>query len=200
MKTFLHVGCGSKSQNETTPGFAQNSQWTEVRFDIDEKVQPDIQGTILEMSNVADGSVDAVFSSHNIEHVYPHEVPVALAEFRRVLAPDGFLVLTCPDLQAVAALIADDKLTDPAYHSPAGPIAPIDILYGHRPSLATGNYYMAHKCGFTERVLRATLVAAGFESVGTASRAHPFYDLWAVASQCELSEDALRGVAQQHFP
>jgi predicted SAM-dependent methyltransferase len=40
------------------------------------------------MSALATGSVDAVVSSHNMEHLYPHEVPLALAEFVRVLKPD----------------------------------------------------------------------------------------------------------------
>ena len=85
--------------------------------------------------------MDAVWSSHNVEHLYPHEVPVALAEFRRVLKPEGFAIVTCPDLQAVAELVAQDKLTQPAYQSPSGPISPLDILYGHRPALALGNLF-----------------------------------------------------------
>ena len=80
MKTFLHVGCGPKHKDRTTRGFNTN-HWKELRFDIDEAVQPDLVGTMTDMSSVASGSVDAVFSSHNIEHLYPHDVPVALAEF-----------------------------------------------------------------------------------------------------------------------
>lgn len=117
-----------------------------MRLDIDSAVKPDIIGTMTDISAVADGSVDAIFSSHNIEHLYPHEVPLALGEFMRVLKPDGFSVITCPDLQSVAALVAEDKLLDPAYTSPAGAIAPLDILYGHRASMAAGNTYMAHRC------------------------------------------------------
>jgi predicted SAM-dependent methyltransferase len=154
MNTFLHVGCGPKRKDRTTAGFAD---WNELRFDIDESVQPDLVGTMTDMSSVSTESVDAVFSSHNIEHLYPHEVPVALSEFLRVLKPDGFAVITCPDLQAVCALVAEDKLTEPAYTSPAGPIAPLDILYGHRPPMARGNLYMAHRCGFTEKVMSGTL-------------------------------------------
>lgn len=105
---------------------------------------------MTDMSQVKDASVDALFSSHNIEHLYPHEVPVALAEFKRVLKPGGFVVITCPDLQAVCALVAEDKLTDAAYVSPAGPIAPIDILYGHRPAMANGNTYMGLYAGIPE--------------------------------------------------
>ena len=40
---------------------------------------------------------DAVFSSHNLEHLYPHQVKEALAEFYRVLKPEGMIVIS--DLQ-----------------------------------------------------------------------------------------------------
>jgi predicted SAM-dependent methyltransferase len=199
MKTFLHVGCGPKRKDRTTAGF-NTPEWNEVRFDIDEKANPDILGTMLDMSGVASGSVDAIFSSHNIEHIYPHEVLQALSEFLRVLTPDGFLVVTCPDLQSVCALIAEDKLTEPAYDSPAGPIAPIDILYGHRLSMMRGNLFMAHRCGFTQRALAGTIKEAGFASIGSMKRGHPFYDLFAVASKAELTDAGIRALALDHFP
>ncbi|GFZ85550.1 generic methyltransferase [Elstera cyanobacteriorum] len=199
MPKFIHVGCGQKRKDRTTPGFNQPA-WEEVRFDIDVNVQPDILGTMTDMAAVPSGSMNALFSSHNIEHLYPHEVPVALAEFRRVLAEDGFAVITCPDLKSVCALIAEDKLLEPAYDSPAGGIAPLDILYGHRPAMAAGNLYMAHRCGFTEKVLVGTLQAAGFASVASRSRPGPFFDLWAVASVAPLEPDALRALAVQHIP
>jgi hypothetical protein len=126
---------------------------------------------------------------------------VALAEFHRVLAQEGFAVITCPDLQSVCALIAEDKLTDTAYNAPAGPIAPLDILYGFRRSMAQGNLYMAHRCGFTRKVLHATLQAAGFASVATLARGQaPYFDLWALASKSERSEEQMRALAALHFP
>lgn len=198
-RTFLHVGCGQKYKNHTTPAFA-GPDWHELRFDIDPKVNPDILGTMLDMSGVATGSVDALYSSHNIEHLYPHEVPVALAEFKRVLKPDGFVVITCPDLQSVAALIADDKLTEAAYQSPAGPITPLDILYGHRLSMQRGNLFMAHRCGFTQKVLIATLEAAGFATVAAKRRGSPAFDLWALATVQQLSQDKMLELAKMHFP
>ena len=196
--TLLHVGCGPKRKDRTTRGF-NTDEWHEVRLDIDASVQPDVTGTMTDMSAVPSGSVDAIFSSHNIEHLYPHEVPVALAEFLRVLRPDGFAVITCPDLQSVCALVAQDKLTEPAYTSAAGPIAPLDILYGHRPPMARGNLYMAHRCGFTQRVLQGTLQAAGFAMVATMARSQHF-DLWAVASKAPRSEGEMRALAAAHFP
>jgi predicted SAM-dependent methyltransferase len=198
MMKLLHVGCGPKSKAHTTPGFKAD-HWSEIRLDIDPGVDPDVNGTMTDMRAVESSSVDAVFSAHNIEHLYPHEVPQALSEFLRVLSDDGFAVITCPDLKSVCALIAQDKLTDPAYIAPVGPIAPLDILYGHRPAMARGNLYMAHRCGFTQKVLTATLASAGFRSVATACRPSSF-DLWALASKRERSEAELQQLAREHFP
>lgn len=198
MKSFLHVGCGGATKDKTTPEFAKE-EWREIRFDINPDVKPDILGTMTDLSAVADASVDAIFSSHNIEYLYPHEVPLALKEFLRVLMPDGYVVLTCPDLQSVSKLIVEDKLTEPAYVSPAGPIAPLDILYGHRPALARGNLYMAHRCGFTQKTLNAAFKEAGFASVVSLRREHAF-DLWVIASKCERSREELIQLAALHFP
>jgi predicted SAM-dependent methyltransferase len=199
LKSFLHIGCGPKSKAQTTRGFT-TPDWTEIRLDIDPAVSPDIIGTMTDMSAVLAGSVDAIFSSHNIEHLYPHEVPLALAEFKRVLSDDGFVVITCPDLKSVCALVAEDKLTEPAYTAPAGPIAPLHILYGHRPPMARGNLYMAHRCGFTQRVLDGTLRAAGFVTIATMARGAPYFDLWAAASVSTRTEEAMRSLALEHFP
>lgn len=196
---LLHIGCGPKRKPQTTRGF-NTDEWQEIRLDIDPSVSPDVTGTMTDMSAVASGSVDAIFSSHNIEHLYPHEVPVALAEFHRVLSDDGFVVITCPDLQSVCALVAEDKLTDAAYTSPAGPITPLDILYGHRPAMARGNLYMAHRCGFTQKVLSGTLQYCGFKAVVTYARSYaPYFDLWALASKSERSKDEMKQLANTYF-
>jgi len=198
MKRLLHVGCGSCRKDSTTRAF-NTPEWQETRLDIDSAVEPDIVGSITDMLAVADESMDAVFSSHNIEHVYAHEVPVALSEFFRVLKPDGFAVICCPDLQAVCALVAQDKLLAPAYISPLGPIRPLDMLYGHTPSVARGLHYMAHHCGFTETVLMELLWEAGFRAVATDVRPAAF-DLWALASRSTLTDEELRSLAAAHFP
>jgi hypothetical protein len=199
-QSLLHIGCGPKRKDKTTRGF-NTEAWSEIRLDIDPSVLPDVTGTMTDMSAVASGSVDAIFSSHNIEHLYPHEVPQALDEFLRVLSGEGFAVITCPDLQSVCALVAQDQLTEPAYTAPAGPITALDILYGYRPPMASGNLYMAHRCGFTQRVLIGTLRSAGFQSVASMARGRaPFFDLWALASKSPRSEEAMRDLAKAHFP
>jgi ubiquinone/menaquinone biosynthesis C-methylase UbiE len=198
MKRFLHVGCGAATKANITLGFNTDS-WQEVRFDIDPACAPDIIGTIIDMSGVADASVDAIYSSHCIEHIYPHEVPHAISEFARVLSEDGFVVLTCPDLQTVCEAVAQDKLLDTVYVSPAGPIAPIDILFGHRPSIAAGKHHMAHKSGFTLSVLAKAFSNGGFKSVFGRRRAQSF-DLWIIAYKQPKAEPEISVLARQYLP
>lgn len=194
--TVLHVGCGPQ-RIEATP-FGRLA-WQEIRLDIDPAVLPDVTGTMTAMPEVAAGSVDAIFSSHNIEHLEAHEVSIALGEFRRVLRPGGFVLITCPDLRAIAERILSHGLTPPAYISPAGPISPIDMVYGLRSSLAAGNRFMAHRCGFDEATLDATLRQGGFPQVVTMSRPHAF-DLWALATMEEWPEESLGDAALSLFP
>jgi len=176
-----------------------SENWKELRFDIDINVGPDIVGTLTDMSAVETSSVDAIYSSHNIEHIYAHEVQTALSEFNRVLRPDGIAVVTCPDLQAVCAVVAQGRLLEPLYTSGIGPISAIDILYGHRASVAAGNPFMAHKGGFTFPVLSDAFIRAGFK--GTFGGRRPSaYDLWLVAFKAAMSEEEMRGVATTYLP
>ena len=198
MPTFLHVGCGEQRKEHTTPGF-NSPGWQEIRLDINRDAKPDIIGTMTDMTAVDDASMDALYSSHNIEHLNPFEVPAALAEFLRVLKPDGFAVITCPDLRAIAALVVEDRLTEPAYVSAVGPIAPLDMLFGHQAAMARGNMYMAHRTGFTRRTLLAALQEAGFGSVATMERPQVF-DLWALATRTKTTRDRMQTLAEAHFP
>lgn len=163
-KKALHVGCSTLTLAHA-PKYFQKGSWTEVRYDIDPAAKPDILGTITDMHRVNTASMDAVYSSHNLEHVFPHEVSDVLREFHRVLKPNGICVVSVPDLQAVAHLIVEDKLEDVAYSSPAGPITPLDMLYGLRTALHSGQHYMAHKTGFTVKTLSQYFFNAGFKTI-----------------------------------
>jgi predicted SAM-dependent methyltransferase len=177
-KTVLNVGCGYPARQKLHRHF-HGSEWRELRLDLDPAVCPDIVCSITDMRPVAGNTVDAIWSSHNLEHLQRHEVPQALAEFIRVLKPRGLLLLTLPDLQQVAQLVVEDRLEDQAYHSSSGPITPLDMIFGHTASLAHGNPFMAHRTGFTARTLNKALVEAGFVEVSL--RAGTAFDLWATA-------------------
>jgi protein O-GlcNAc transferase len=144
-------------------------------------------------------SVDVIYSSHTIEHLYPNEIPTAMKEFLRVLTPEGLVVITCPDLQAAAQMIAEDKLMDMAYSSPAGPVTPFDIVYSHRRFTGRDKPYMAHHCGFTLTTLLDSLKANGFP-VSTGKRTPKTFALWVIAAKKPMPDETLEQWARSVLP
>ena len=195
MKTFLHVGCGHKNKSRCR-GF-NNDNWKEIRFDIDKSVNPDIVGTLIDMKLVQTGSVDAVYSSYNIDHIYPHQVPIALREFYRVLKEDGIVVITCPDLQSAGKALTQDKLFETLYESPMGPVTAFDVLFGHRKTTADGNVFMIHKGGFTYSTLDMAFYKAGFKARCGKRVA---YALYLVAFKQKKSEEEIKKIALPFLP
>jgi len=198
MKTLLNVGCGFSNKSELK-GF-DNDDWEEIRLDIDSTVKPDIVGTLTDMSLVETGSVDTVYSSYNLDHIYAHEVPIALKEFYRVLNEDGIALVKCPDIQSVCELIAQDKLFEPLYDSVLGPIYPIDVIYGNRQEIQLGNEYMAKKVGFTYSLLNKAFAAAGFKSRYGGRMPALGGELNIVAFNQKLTEEEIKKIADPFFP
>jgi predicted SAM-dependent methyltransferase len=89
-RTVLHLGAGGKrlagAVNCDLYDPAADRQW---------------DATCL--PEVPSASVDVVEHHHLIEHLSVAELQRALAEWARVLKPDGLLVVTAPDLEAVLA-------------------------------------------------------------------------------------------------
>lgn len=178
-RRLLHVGCGRASPQKLHRAF-RAADWREVRLDADAEVGPDLLCSITDMREAAqDASFDAVWASHVIEHLHTHDAPLALREFRRVLKPDGYALIRTPDLAAVAAAILTHGADHVAYVAPAGPITPLDMLFGHGRSIRKGSRHMAHHTAFTAERLGRLLVAAGFAEART--RSLPEFDLWALA-------------------
>jgi SAM-dependent methyltransferase len=117
-KRVLNAGCGAYATTALHAAF-RNPAWTETRLDLDEGVRPDILGSVTDLKQIPDGAFDAVWCSHSLEHLYRHDVVKALAEFQRVLKPDGFTLITSPDLESIAELVVSGRLEEVAYKSPA---------------------------------------------------------------------------------
>ena len=188
-KRVLNAGSGPNTARKLHQLFAR-AAWEEIRVDIDPQSKPDIVASITDMRSLcATRSFDAIWSSHTLEHLYAHEVPSALAEFKRILKPDGFALITSPDLEAVASLILDQGLDRVAYTSPAGPITPLDMLFGHSASITRGQLYMAHKTGFTCASLGRRFVDAGFPIVLVKREG---FDLWALGLMQEANQASIQ--------
>jgi SAM-dependent methyltransferase len=161
-RVFLNAGCGS-AVNSRLPKIFRN--WKQIRVDVDPVVEPDLLTNIADLSAIADGSVDAIWCSHCVEHLFAHEVPIAFAEFRRVLREDGFACVIVPDLQEISHWIANDRLHETIYESAAGPVSAHDMVWGFGPAIAHGKTGMAHHCGFTPTLFLQYLKEAGFAEI-----------------------------------
>jgi len=193
MKTLLNVGCGHSDISQIK-GFDEDS-WKEIRLDVDQSVNPDILGSLTDMNKVNSGSIDAIYSAYNLDHIYAHEIPSALKEFKRVLSEDGIAIVRCPDIQTICEVIAQDKLLEPLYESPIGPIFPIDILFGNRKEIAGGNEFMAKKVGFTYSVLNQIFGEAGFQARYGGRMPKNGGELALVAFKQKKSEDEIKKIA-----
>ncbi len=161
MKYLLHAGCGPRG----TKVPREFAAYKEIRLDVDPTVEPDFIGSIVAMPMILSEQYDAIFCAHCLEHLYAHEVPMALAEFYRILVPDGTVDIRVPDLQGIGGRIGLGEIDQPIYQSSAGPVTPLDMLYGLRSAVANGHYAMAHTTGFTAGLLKRKLQAAGFQDV-----------------------------------
>jgi SAM-dependent methyltransferase len=175
-RILINAGCGPRGVGWLPPLF---DDWRQLRVDADPQTEPDILTSVTDLSAIASACADAVWSSHCIEHLFAHEVPPAIAEFRRVLRHDGFVCVIVPDLQAIARWIADDRLQETIYQSAAGPITAHDMLWGFGPAIEHGYRTMAHHCGFTPTVLLQRLSGVGFAEV--VLRRRPTLELAGVA-------------------
>lgn len=198
VRTWLNIGSGP-SGSGLRPRALTGQGWRELRVDADPSVFPDVLTAAHDLTPVTSGVVDMVFSSHCIEHLYLDQALPALREWRRVLKPDGLMLLICPDLQAAAEMVAQDRLFDVAY---AG-IRPYDIIFSHQGLVAQGraqgHTWMEHKSGYTLSTLRALINESGF-AVHAGMRLRARFELWLLASNSQRTEAEMRSLAREHFP
>ena len=146
-KTVLHVGCG----NDPLPAWLHT--YKETRLDIDKNVKPDIVASMTDIGDI--GEFDLVYCQHSLEHLFRHEVAIALKEFHRVLKKGGGLVVMVPDLEDVRPTDEVILMAD------SGAITGMDMIYGHQ-QYVIDNQFMAHRTGFTKKILIDAIREAGF--------------------------------------
>lgn len=98
---------------------------------------------------------DGLFCSHNLEHYYEHEIPQVLAGFKHMLSPAGFVHIIVPNLQQAMGHMAV-RMAEPdavLYHSSAGPVRYLDLIFGHSPQIAHKGEPYAHKFGDRKSVV-----------------------------------------------
>ena len=89
---LLNVGCGRR----------YDRRW--VNLDLASRDASVVQYDVNKGIPFADGSFDAVYHSHVLEHLKPDQGERLLKECFRVLAPGGVLRIVVPDLETIARL------------------------------------------------------------------------------------------------
>ena len=162
---MLNVGGGGKG-SPIPPIYAD---WDVVWLDLNPTVKPDLLMDARDLGSLEPEQFDAVFSSHFLEHVYPHDLRAAIHGMYHVLKADGFVDITVPNTGRLFQIVAERglDLDSHVYDSPGGPIAVRDFLWGYAPFQAYSHRpeLQLHKNGFSRRTLGNLLIHSDFLSV-----------------------------------
>ena len=124
-------------------------------FDIEKRPEVDYVGNASDLSQFADGSIEAIYASHILEHFYyglNDELLLTLLEWHRVLKPNGQLMISVPDLRTLCWLYLSPDL-DISYRFNL-----MRIMFG-----GNMNQYDVHRVGFDIDILMKYLAKARFK-------------------------------------
>ncbi|MFB6712390.1 class I SAM-dependent DNA methyltransferase [Streptomyces sp. NPDC056178] len=95
-----------------------------VMIDLAREAYPDLRFEVGSMDalDLADGRLQGIVSWYSVIHTPPQDVPPYFAEFRRVLAPDGTLLLAFFESEGEPVTAFDHKVTT-AYRWPIDDLA-----------------------------------------------------------------------------
>lgn len=123
-------------------------------------LRPEVADVVADVRKLPwdDGEVDEILALDCLEHLPPNQTLIALAEWRRVLAPGGTLTVRVPNLDQLCRLIVD--------RSDAGKPEAVELLirniYGGHKYGPDGE--LDHHCtGWTPALFIALLAQARFE-------------------------------------
>lgn len=149
------IGCGFDA-----PYFGSPEKVKIVRFDTNEKVEPDYRCDIRHLP-VPDQSFDIVHSRHVIEHFGRGELKQIMREWTRILRIGGEFRISCPNLMSALQhiLLMEQEVI------PVNPY-PFWQLYGRQD-----DEYDVHKNGFTPTRMKMLLEGLGiFEDIEVETR------------------------------
>lgn len=135
----LNLGCG----------FDYRAGWLNV--DLQPMHEPDIVADVTVLPMLDDAAFEEILAQDVLEHFERAKTMVALAEWSRLLTPNGILQLRVPSLLGMFELLAQPDRRDPDQAEEV-----IHLIYGTQAY--TGDYHLA---GFTAATLARHLANAG---------------------------------------
>ncbi len=153
----LNLGCGYDKR----AGY--------LNVDFKDFHAPDLVGDVRSLPALPGGRYEEIVAQDVLEHLERADGPVALAEWRRLAAPGGRLVLRVPDLPSMLRWLRDED--DPDHHRRV-----IQHMFGTQAY--DGDF---HLNGYTELLLCDELFRAGFGAVEMELRDGWLWELEATA-------------------
>lgn len=135
----LHIG-----------GAQPKEGWTIL--DIDPRPEVDIVSQ-ADAIPLPDGAASAIYASHILEHFPLTKAAPVLHEWRRILADDGLLMVSVPDLRSLAQLYLNE--TDPR-----AMVWLMRVMFGGQV-----NQWDYHHVGWDLNLLASFLLDAGFTEI-----------------------------------
>ncbi len=162
--TMLNIGWSSAVASRIPDDFKKPG-WRVVRLDNDAQVKPDFLASILDMSVIADNSVDFVWCPYVLQHLHSVFLEKALRECFRILKEGGKILISVPDGQLAATYVAHGKGSEEVYRSPAGAVIALDILYGFGPNIIKGNNKIYNHNALDAKMLGLAVRGVGFTNI-----------------------------------
>jgi SAM-dependent methyltransferase len=142
--TAYNLGCGNKKWDG----------WINVDLHSD---IADIKCDLRKLE-IASDSADAVAAIHVLEHFYEWEVFDVLTEWKRILKPNGKMILELPCMDKVFAYVHNCVVSK----QPLQPFMTLLALYGDPKHKQPA---MCHKWGWFQEPLRQMLESVGMERI-----------------------------------
>jgi len=137
-------------------------------LDIEPRPEVDFVGDAGNLSTFADDSVEMIYASHVLEHFnynFNNELLNVLKEWRRVLIPQGKLLVSVPDLKVLCWLYSHPTLNAHNRHDL------MKMMFGGQ-----ANQYDMHKVGFDFETLMMYVTQAGFSHYERVQKFNLFKD------------------------
>ena len=161
-KTVLHIGCESENRFEGLNYIYSNDDWYEVKLTFKDNLDVDIYSQDCDLSMIGDEQFDAIWIPHKIDLFFEHEVEAIFKECLRILKTDGEIFITTPDLKLATEKAFRNGIDSVLYKVNDNEITPLDILYGFRSRIKSGDETVQHKSGYTAPYLAKLMRNCGF--------------------------------------
>jgi SAM-dependent methyltransferase len=158
-----------------------------LNIDLHDWHKPDVVGDITSLPDLPSGHFTYLLAQDVLEHLERSKVPTALAEWARLLAPDGLLDLRMPSVLHLLRLLAK-----PEYRSAENAAEILHLLFGTQAY--TGDFHLA---GFTPTLLVALLQEVGMLICDAAIRDEWLFEI--KARKADILTDPEEQVHQAYF-